>query len=178
MNPNIRAVEVADAAALARIYEPYVTDTPITFEETPPTATEFAERIASIVPKYPFLVAQTDENVIGYAYASAHRPRVSYRWSVDVAVYIDPQYHRRGVGVMLYEKLLPILTEQGFAMAYAGITLPNAASVGLHRRIGFRDVGVYRNVGYKLGQWLDVIWLERRLCTELPDPPAEPRPWR
>jgi phosphinothricin acetyltransferase len=101
--------------------------------------------------------------VVGYAYASRHRVRAAYRWSVDVAVYIAPSHHRMGIGRAVYTSLFSILAAQGFFNAYAGVTLPNPASVGLHEAMGFTPVGVYRHVGYKLGAWHDVGWWQRPL---------------
>lgn len=173
----IQQARAEDGAAIARIYEPYVRHTPITFEETPPSAGEMAGRISQTLVLFPYLVGEIDGHLVGYAYASPHRLRASYRWSVDVAVYLDSAHHRRGIGRMLYGQLLPQLAAQGYVMAYAGVTLPNAASIGLHESIGFKRVGVYKNVGYKAGAWRDVGWWERQLIDPLPAAPAEPIAW-
>ena len=109
--------------------------------------------------------------VLGYAYASRHRDRAAYQWSIDVSVYVRADAHRRGIGRALYAALLRIVTAQGFYRAYAGITLPNASSVGLHEAMGFRPVGVYRAVGYKLGAWHDVGWWDLALAAAGPAPP-------
>ena len=111
--------------------------------------------------------------MLGYAYASRHRERAAYQWSVDVSVYVRADAHRRGIGRALYTALLRIVTAQGFYGAYAGITLPNASSVGLHEAMGFRAVGVYRAVGYKLGAWHDVGWwdLDARCTPGVAPPP-------
>src|SRR5262245_50204186 len=132
-------------------------------------------RIAQTMPRHPWLVYEDGDAVAGYAYASAHRARAAYRWSVDVAVYVSHTYHRRGVGRHLYSSLLAILIAQGYCSAYAGITLPNQASVGLHARLGFKPLTVYRRVGFKLGAWHDVGWWSRDLAPHL-IPPREPRP--
>ena len=137
-----------------------------------------ARRIGAVSARYPWLVAELDGAVAGYAYASAHRERAAYRWAVDVAVYVDPDHHRRGVGRALYEELLARLGAQGFRVACAGITLPNAASVALHEALGFEPVGVYRRIGWKFGRWYDVAWYQRALRPDAPDPPAEPGPPR
>ena len=114
--------------------------------------------------------------VLGYAYASVHHAREAYQWSVGTAIYVDGSRHRKGVGRRLYSALFPLLVRQGFVNAYAGITLPNERSVGLHEALGFRPVGVYRNVGFKQGQWRDVgYW--HLLLQPLPDAPAPPVPW-
>ena len=131
-------------------------------------------RIEEMLPHYPWLVYERDGVVAGYAYATKHRVRAAYQWSVDTAVYVDEAHHRSGIGRGLYASLFAILAAQGFFNAYAGITLPNAGSVGLHEAVGFEPVGVYRKVGYKLGAWHDVGWwqLALRARAEDPDAPA------
>ena len=159
----IRNAAPADAAALLAIYAPYITDTCVSFETEAPTVEEFAMRIAGIIKDYPYLVCEIGGQIVGYAYASRHRERAAYLYSADVSVYVAPEHHRRGVGRALYTRLFALLKEQGIRMTFAGVTLPNEGSVGLHRAFGFRSVGVYHNVGYKLGQWLDVLWLEKQI---------------
>jgi len=176
MSFTIRQATSGDGAAVAAIYAPFVSNTAITFEEQPLDARGMAERIEKGLARYPFLVAELAGEVGGYAYASEHRARASYRWAVDVSVYIDPRFHRRGIGRGLYDVLLPLLVRQGFVLAVAGITVPNAASVGLHEAMGFSLVGVYRNVGYKLGEWRDVGWWQRAL-RDAPQRPGEPVLW-
>jgi phosphinothricin acetyltransferase len=169
----------ADSARVAEIYAPFVEDTTISFEEVAPAADEIAERMHRVLAWTPWLVA-TDENdrVIGYSYAAHHRERPGYRWSVDISVYVDPAFQRRGVGRGLYEELLPILRRQRFVNAYAGIALPNAPSVGLHESIGMSLIGVYEKVGWKLGQWVDVAWYGMRLPDGTDSPPREPIAFR
>jgi phosphinothricin acetyltransferase len=159
----IRLVTPTDAAAIAEIYRPAVTDRATSFEIDPPDAEEMAARIASCLARLPWLIAENDGVVLGYAYASPHRARAAYQWAVDVSAYVRESAHRRGVGRSLYDALFRILTLQGFRNAYAGITLPNEASERFHRALGFSTVGVYRKVGYKRGRWHDVLWLERPL---------------
>jgi L-amino acid N-acyltransferase YncA len=173
----IRQACVEDGRSVAAIYEPYVTETPASFEEIAPTGEEMAGRIRETIERFPFLVAEDGGQVIGYAYAGLHGTRASYRWSVNVSAYIARTHHRRGIGTLLYQELFSQLQAQGYAMAYAGITLPNAASVGLHESLGFTRVGVYCNAGYKLGSWRDVGWWERRLIHVMEAHPAEPTPW-
>ncbi len=134
-----------------------------------------AKRIRKTLEWTPWLVALEVESgrVIGYAYASRHRERAGYRWSVDISVYVDEAWHRRGVGRLLYAELLPILREQGFVNVYAGITTPNPGSVRLHEGIGMGPIGTYDGVGYKHGRWLPVTWFGMRL-QEPSDPPGEP----
>lgn len=167
-----------DAGACAAIYAPYVRDTVISLEVEPPTEAEMAQRIDRLTRTHPWLLAEEDEGAIGYAYASPHRERASYRWAADVTVYIAATHHRRGIGRALYETLFDLLTQQGLRMACAGVTLPNEASVGLHESLGFEPVGVYRRIGWKMGAWRDVGWWQLELPSPdpSPGPPAEPRP--
>jgi L-amino acid N-acyltransferase YncA len=172
----IRHADAArDAAACAAIYRPSVTDGVASLEEVAPDAAELARRIGEVTLRYPWLIAELDGVVAGYAYASSHRARASYRWSADVTVYVSGAHHRRGVARAVYERLFDSLAEQGYHEACAGITLPNDASVGLHESLGFRPVGVYRQIAFKLGSWRDVGWWQKTLREPLPDtPPAEP----
>ena len=160
---DIRNAAAADAEVIRNIYAPYITDTCVTFETEVPAMEEFAARIESISRAYPYLVGVTDGKVVGYAYASRHRARAAYQYSADVSIYVAPGYHRRGIGRALYSKLFELLRERGIYTVYAGITLPNEESAGLHNAFGFRQVGVFRNVGYKFGRWLDVMWMEKPL---------------
>jgi L-amino acid N-acyltransferase YncA len=164
-----------DAAPCAAIYAPYVLDTVISLEEQPPTKVDMARRIERISGTHPWLVAEHESEVSGFAYASLHRERAAYRWATDVTVYVDPECHRRGIGRFLYTTLFDLLARQGFHVACAGITLPNQASVGLHESLGFVPIGVYRRIGYKFGAWWDVGWWQRDLVGVGVDPPAEPR---
>jgi phosphinothricin acetyltransferase len=164
-----------DGRALARLYEPYVRETVISFEEVPPTAEDMADRVRRVLRHYPYLVYEADGEVVGFAYGSEHRARAAYRWSADVSVYVAPAWHRRGVGRALYTALLDLMRRQRFHLAFAGITLPNAGSVGLHERMGFTHVGTYLEVGYKLGAWHDVGWW--RLPLDPAAPPTEPIPF-
>jgi phosphinothricin acetyltransferase len=170
---EIRVATPEDAGAVSEIYAPWVALTPVSFEIDVPGAVDMAARINDTVPRYPWLVCERDSYVVGYAYASEHRTRAAYQWSVDTAVYIREGCRGRGVGKGLYVSLIRILTAQRLHNAYAGITLPNAASVALHESVGFRPVGVYERVGYKLGAWHDVGWwaLELQPRTDAPQPP-------
>jgi len=170
---HVRPASPGDAAAVAAIYAPFVTDTAISFEADPPDAAEMAVRLAAILRRLPWLVYERDGEVLGYAYASAHRERPAYRWSVDTAVYVAAGAHRQGVGRSLYAVLLEVLRLQGFHNAYGGVTLPNPGSVGLHEAMGFVAIGVYRRVGFKLGAWRDVGWWGLSLGPR-PDDPAPP----
>jgi L-amino acid N-acyltransferase YncA len=166
-----RAQDGSDAAACAAIYAPYVRDSVASFEAEPPDAAQFAQRIAAA---HEWLIAERDGETAGYAYGSRHAERAAYRWSADVAVYIDERHHRAGVGRALYERLLPRMHELGFWTLCAGITLPNHASTRLHRSFGFEPVGVYRRIGWKHGAWRDVEWLTLDLRPGEDGPPPEP----
>jgi len=163
MSWRIRLATSKDAAAIADIYAPIVLSTPISFEVEPPDQQEFERRIAKVLTAHPWLVCEYHEDIAGYAYASRHHERAAYQWSVDTSVYVHSDFRRRGVGQALYASLFRILVGQGFYNAYAGITLPNPGSVGLHESVGFKPLCVYRNVGYKLGAWYDVGWWELAL---------------
>lgn len=170
---RIRVAAAGDAAQVAAIYAPIVERTVISFEFDAPAADEMRRRITETLARWPWLVCERAGNVLGYAYAGRHRARAAYQWSADVSVYVDAAARRGGVGRALYASLLAILVVQGYVNAYAGITLPNPASVGLHEALGFRPIGVYRGVGYKFGAWHDVGWWHLAL-RERPDRPAPP----
>jgi phosphinothricin acetyltransferase len=176
MSALIRLAADTDAPAVQAIYAPYVRDTVISFELDVPTITEMRERIVRTLALMPWLVCEDSKHeVVGYVYASKHRERAAYQWSVDVTAYVHPRLHRSGVGRGLYTSLFALLRLQEFYTAYAGIALPNAASVGLHTALGFQPVGIYRGVGYKLGKWHDVSWWSLAL-QPLPPEPSAPRP--
>ncbi|HET7686963.1 MAG TPA: GNAT family N-acetyltransferase [Candidatus Limnocylindria bacterium] len=164
-----------DAASVAAIYRPAVEESLASFEEVAPDAAAMRERIASTLERTPWLVVEQDARVLGYAYAGPHRDRAGYRWAVNISVYVDASFHRRGIGRLLYDELLELLRRQRFVNAYAGITLPNPASVALHEAIGMRRVGVYERVGWKAGAWHDVAWYQLRLAEPAGVPP-EPLP--
>jgi L-amino acid N-acyltransferase YncA len=172
---TVRPASTADAAAIADIYRPYVLDTAISFEEAPPTAAEFEARMLA-TPRLPWLVAVRNDAVVGYCYASAHRARAAYRWSTDVSVYVAPSERGRGVGRLLYSELLPLVQGLGYVSVFAGITLPNDASVGFHEAFGLTQVGIYRNVGFKHNKWRDVGWWQLTF-TDPSDQPPEPKAW-
>ncbi len=160
---TVRLAHARDAGVVAAISRPFVERTAISFEAVPPDRGEMAARMANTTPRYPWLVCLIEGHIAGYAYASQHRTRSAYRWSVDTSVYVDAAHWRCGIGRGLYVSLLAILTAQGFFNAYAGITLPNPGSVALHEAVGFSAVGVYERVGYKAGAWHDVGWWQLRL---------------
>jgi phosphinothricin acetyltransferase len=168
----IRLATADDAQALLAIYAAYIDHTAITFEYEAPPREEFAGRIRTILAQLPWLVHEQNGRVTGYAYASKHRDRVAYQWSVETSVYIHPDCHRQGIARTLYEALFDLLRRQGYYNAYAGITLPNPKSEQFHRSMGFAPVGVYEKVGYKLGQWHDVGWYHLTLQPHAAKPAA------
>src|SRR5262245_32125187 len=177
MNRIIRSVTPSDARAIQKIYAPFVSDDATSFEVAVPDVAEVERRIHEHCESYPWLVLESDGNVLGYAYASAHRTRLAYQWSVEVSVYVDPSAHRRGVARALYTALFEFLRRQRYVNAYAAITLPNPPSVGLHESLGFVPVGVFRQIGFKFGRWHDVAWLHLRLTDGVPDcDPLPPTP--
>jgi L-amino acid N-acyltransferase YncA len=170
------AIPTRDAVACASIYAPHVEASATSFEEQAPSAEEFAARIERTSASHPWLVAERGGEVLGYAYACAHRERPAYRWATDVSVYVADASQRQGVGRGLYEALFERLCRQRFRVACAGITLPNQASVALHERLGFAPVGVFRRIGWKDGAWRDVGWWQLDLAPEAGEPLAEPLP--
>src|SRR4051794_7181965 len=167
----VRPATQADAAACAAIYAPYVTETAISFETEAPTTEEMADRIAKAIA---WFVLEQDGRIAGYAYAGTFHPRAAYRWACEVSVYLEQGRRRSGAGRALYETLFERLTARGFRTAVAGMTLPNPASEGLHRALGFEPIGVYRDIGWKHGRWPDVAWTQKALATR-EAPPAELR---
>jgi L-amino acid N-acyltransferase YncA len=169
---TLRLARPEDAPAIAEIYRPYVTDTVITFEVDPPSGADFAERMHGIRELSPWLVCEVGGSVAGYAYAGKHHERAAYQWALNAAVYLGAQHHRRGLGRALYTALFELLRLQGFCSVHGGITLPNAASVGLHESMGFRRVALYPAIGYKLGAWYDVGWWQLELRPRVDEPPV------
>ncbi|HLO20021.1 MAG TPA: GNAT family N-acetyltransferase [Sphingomicrobium sp.] len=171
MTAAIRLADAGDAAAIAAIYRPYVERSHFTFEEIPPDAAGIEARMTN--PIHPWLVAEEDGRVLGYASTSPMRNRAAYRWSVETGIYLEPGAQGRGIGRKLLAAHLELLERQGFVTAIAGIALPNEASVALHEKLGFTLSGVERGVGFKFGQWVDVGRWQRDLAPRT-DAPAEP----
>ena len=167
----IRDAEAADAAGCVAVYAPYVHDTTVTFEVDVPSVAEMARRIAAAQRAHAWLVLEEDGRVRGYAYAGPFKERPAYRWSCEVSVYLEGGRQRRGGGRALYEELFRRLAERGYRTAVASMTLPNDASEGLHRAMGFEPVGVYPRIGWKFGAWHDVAFARRPLGGD--GPPAD-----
>ncbi|MEK7757267.1 MAG: arsinothricin resistance N-acetyltransferase ArsN1 family B [Planctomycetota bacterium] len=173
MHQVIRLATLDDAVEVQHIYAPIVVETAVSFELEPPSVEEMRRRIETTLLTLPWLVCACD-GVIGYAYAGPFRSRPAYQWTVEVSAYVHVAHRGKGVARALYTSLFECLRVQGYRTALAGIALPNSASVALHERMGFRSVGVFHHVGYKLGAWHDVGWWELSLQS-LPDPPSPPR---
>ena len=169
---KLRQATLADAEAVAAIYAPIVRNTFISFETEPPAPEEMRSRIAKSLERHCWLVSEDEHGrVSGYVYASPFRDRAAYRWSVETTAYVREDCRGAGIGKCLYQALLPRLLELGYCQVFAGIALPNPASVALHEGVGFKPVGTYRNVGFKLGGWHDVGWWQLELR-----PPGVPPP--
>lgn len=148
---------------MLEIYRPYVESSTISFEQEVPSIEAYTTRIGRYLADWGGVVAEADGRVLGYAYGSSHRERAAYKWSVETTVYVAPRAQRSGVGRMLYAALMPMLADAGYCNAYAGVALPNPASVGLHTAVGFRPIGTFPRVGYKFGRWCDVAWFHLAL---------------
>lgn len=161
MSVKIRRATLEDSDQIAAIYCPIVEDTVISFESDPPDSDEMTRRIAATLKNHEWLVAESDGAIRGYAYASVFNERHAYRYSTATTLYMHPIYQRQGIGRNLYMALFESLASLGFHRAYAGISLPNDASVALHQSLGFEQVGVFKEAGFKFDQWHDVAWLQR-----------------
>jgi L-amino acid N-acyltransferase YncA len=179
MSMQIRLAVPEDAEGVRAIYVPYVRSSPVTFETVEPSVEEMTQRIRSVSSKYPWLVCSRSREILGYAYANRHRERAAYQWCVEVSVYVDGAHQRHGIGSVLYDALFRILAAQNFTTAYAGITLPNPASVALHEIKGFTPIGVFKDAGYKLSAWHDVGWWQLSLKQKdpAPAPPVDFPTW-
>ncbi|MGV3078582.1 N-acetyltransferase family protein [Streptococcus sp. 32226D021BW] len=160
---NIRSAQIEDAADLVAIYAPYVKTTAITFETEVPTVADFASRIKKTLEKFPYLVAEEEGQVVGYAYASTYYARAAYDWTVELSVYVTKLAHGKGIGSLLYDALEEELTARDFKNFLACIALPNPASLALHKKRGYEQVAHFKNVGYKFDTWHDIVWLQKSL---------------
>ena len=180
----IRSASRKDAGRLLAIYAPYVSDTAVTFEYDVPTAEEFQQRIEHVTKRYPWLAAEEDGRILGYAYAAPFKDRTAYDWSAETTIYMDPAARRRGVGSLLYRSLEDELKKMGILNLYACIGVPEQEdeyltfdSQRFHRRMGYRTAGEFRECGCKFGRWYHMIWMEKRLGDHRPGPaPVRPYP--
>lgn len=159
----IRLATSNDSLGVLEIYAPFILNTTTTFEIDVPSPQEMGDRINKYLEKGPWLVSEHDGQITGYAYASEHRARAAYQWSIEVSVYVHPDHHGLGLGRRLYHCVLEILHLQGYCSVFAGITQPNEPSDAFHRAIGFDLIGTYKNIGYKMGKWCDVKWYQLSL---------------
>jgi phosphinothricin acetyltransferase len=167
---KIRMASTADCASILSIYKYYVLNTCITFEYDVPSVEEMENRMKSIQTKYPYLVAEIDGKIIGYAYATDFRFRAAYQWSPECAIYLDNEMQGKGIGKILYQTLFSILKLQGFYNVFGGVGLPNEKSVQLHLKCGFEEIGTYKNIGYKHGKWHSTQWFQIVLNEHKIDP--------
>lgn len=163
---EIRLAKPSDARSLLDIYAPYVENTAITFEYEVPTIEDFAIRIEKTLEKYPYLVAEEDGVVLGYAYASTYYARAAYDWAVELSVYVSLDARGKGVGSKLYDALEDLLDQMGYVHFLACISLPNEASLALHRKRGYQQVAHFPKIGYKFNRWHDIVWLQKSLDKE------------
>ena len=168
---SIRLISENDANEVLEIYKPYVLHTTVTFEYEMPPMDEFLQRIKVNITDYPWLVCLHGNKIIGYAYAGFHRYRTAYQWSCESTIYLSPEFHRRGIGRILYLTLFSLLRVQGYCNVYAGVSLPNEKSVGLHQSLGFTKIGIYKKIGYKFNKWCDVEWFQFHLQKHIDNPP-------
>lgn len=151
-----------DAAALLRVYAPYIVETAITFETEIPAKADFETRVRDIGREFPYLVMEIDGEVAGYAYAHRQAERAAYAWNAELSIYLAKAWRHKGLGIPLYALLIELLTMQGYVNLYAVITAENEASMAMHRRMGFREIGLHERTGFKLGRWHDVAWMAMR----------------
>jgi len=168
---EIRLATTNDAKEILDIYSPSILNASISFETKAPSVEEMQKRIESIRQKYPWIVCEVDGKIAGYVYGSKHRDREAYQWSCECTIYMHNDFKRKGIGKELYQLLFEILKWQGFRNVYAGITLPNEASITLHEKCGFEHFATYENIGYKFGAWHSVGWWKLGLNDYTPAPP-------
>jgi L-amino acid N-acyltransferase YncA len=155
---KIRLVDQDDAASVLEIYTPFVLTTAASFETEVPSIASFKERLLQYSSKSPWVVAELNNRIIGYAYATAHRSRAAYQWTQETTVYVHPDFRKQGVALSLYRTLLKTLTEMGFTKALAVITIPNEPSIRFHEKLGFKHIGEMKNIGFKFNRWHTTSW--------------------
>lgn len=175
MGDLIRFAELEDAQAILSIYEPYILNTAITFETEIIPLPAFKERMKRIQSQFPWLVYESDGRILGYAYASPYRERAAFAWDCECSVYVAEEAHRKGIATKLYNELFRLLKLQGYYNIYAFITYPHHSSVELHKKFGFREVGIFYKTGYKQGNWWDLIVMEKAI-QEFDTEPVKPGP--
>jgi len=166
---NIRLAKKEDTAAILAIYAHYVEHTAVSFEETVPSEAEFQQRILAVLQQAPWLVFEVDNTIVAYAYSSGHRGRPAYRYTRELSVYVNEEFQGKGIAAALYTTLLALLKAQGYANTVIGIALPNDRSIQFHEKMGYRQVGIYHNIGFKHGAYRDVGWWEMAIRDTAPD---------
>lgn len=175
--PILRVATEADAAAMLALYAPYVTDSTVSSEYQPPSLEEFCRRIRTYGERLPWLVCECGGQVLGYGYASPHRARAAYQWSVETSIYVAQEHQRGGIAGAIYEALFDILAMQGYYNIFVGITSPNERSIKFHTAMGFVISGAYQDSMFKFGQWRDVLWMAKTLRPHVGEPqPTVPFP--
>ncbi|GHA31444.1 N-acetyltransferase [Salinimicrobium marinum] len=169
---SLRLVTEQDVHEVLDIYKPYVQNTIVSFEYDVPTIEEYLQRIKTNTVDYPWLVGLRNKEIIGYAYAGRHRNRTAYQWSPESTIYLSPEVHGKGVARILYDTLFRLLRLQGYCNVYAGIGLPNDRSTRFHRALGFEEIGIFKKVGYKHGNWHDTQWFQLQLNEPVLEPPT------
>ncbi len=167
---NIRLITPTDAEAALAVYAPYVLHTANTFEYEIPSLDDFRTKIEKITAQYPWLVCECDGEIVGYAYGSTHRERAAYQWSPESTVYISDKHHRKGIARVLYNTLFALLKQQGYINVFASVLVTNLNSVEFHRAYGFEEIGLFKNIGYKLGEWHTNLWFQYTLQEHVIDP--------
>jgi L-amino acid N-acyltransferase YncA len=171
---SIRLITENDVNEVLGIYKYYVDNTVISFEYEAPTHEEYLQRIKTNTENYPWLVCLHEDKIIGFAYCSTHRYRTAYQWSPESTIYLAPDFHAKGIGRILYKTLFSLLTLQGYYNVFAGVALPNEKSVGFHKALGFEEIGIFKNIGYKHGSWHHTHWFQLTL-NEHKSNPATPK---
>jgi len=173
---TIRAFSPKDTEAILAIYAPYIVESAVTFDTAVPELKSFEHKLSTIAASYPFLVAEEKNILIGYAYANKYREREAYQWSVETSVYMHEDFKSRGIATSLYQALFQELLSLHYTKAYAIITMPNLASEHFHAKMGFNKIAVFEDAGFKMGEWHDVLWMEKRL-QEKDLVPKDPLQW-
>ena len=178
----VRAAAPEDAEQLLEIYTPFVISedsslSNVSFELAAPDVEEFRQRIQDISKQFPYLVGEVNGQILGYVYCHPYRERLAYQWAVEVTIYLAPAGQGKGLGHLLYETMEKLLCLQGVTMAYSCITVGNDHSIKMHEALGYRLIGTFTNSGYKNGQWLDTVWLEKQL-QPCPEKPVNMKGWR
>lgn len=168
---EIRLINTSDAAAALAVYAPYVLTTAYTFEYEIPTVADFKKKIEKITAQHPWLVCEYNGEIIGYAYGSTQHERPGYQWTTETTIYLKPDFHGKGIARILYTALFNILKLQGYYTLYANVLSTNIGSCKFHKAMGFEEIGIYRNIGYKLGQWQSNLGMQYFLSEHIAEPP-------